>query len=817
MKPTALRLLLPCLLALSPASAATSAASAPAAPAALAATAASPDTAPALIADRQAMQAPANVALTGWVGQRILGSETNRLVKVDVDRMLEGYRKRPGRQSWEGEHIGKWLHAATLAWAHSGDPALRAKIDSAVVELLKTQLEDGYLGTYIPARYWSGFDVWSHKYNLIGLLTYMRHTGNVQPLEACRRIGDLLYNTFGDENGKRDITKSGWHAGMASSSVLEPMALLHRLTGEKRYLDFCEYIVRSWEQPDGPKIISTLLATGRVDQVGNAKAYEMLSCLLGVLELYRTNHDPRLLTATLNAWKDIHENRLYLTGAASSRELFRDDHELPNTNNVGETCVTVTWLQFNAQLLRLTGEARFAEELERVVLNQLLGAQNPSCDAWGYYVEMEGRKPYSSALTGNCCLSSGPRGVALIPTFATSTDADGAVVNLYEAGTAKLALRDGTAVTLATDTRYPADGRIRISVTPSAPATFALKLRIPEWSAGAPLRINGTATKVSPGADGYVALRRAWKAGDTVELDLTMQPRVLIGEHTNVGKAAFLYGPLVLAADDAFLPSGATSLRPLVLPSADLQKTGFTVEPATGKFLTWPGAQVFRIEAGARETTGATTSVVPQTIRLVPFADAGGFGSHYKIWLTLASALAPNISIEGLGAASGRSGAAPAAALAINDGDLNSTTTASSGATAGEQWFSVSFARPLDLRRVAFVHGFNLTQRGWFDTSAGKPVVYVQRRIGGAWEKIGELADYPATTATEGAIFKRELKGQLDVTTGDIERVSQSQTFSLALSKPETAVAVRVAGMPSSGEKTDNHAVSCAELQVFVR
>ena len=113
--------------------------------------------------------------------------------------------------------------------------------------------------------------------------------------------------------------------------------------------------------------------------------------------------------------------------------------------NVGETCVTVTWLQFNAQLLRLTGEARFAEQLEHVVLNQLFGAQRCDGSAWGYYVQMEGKKPYSSTLDGHCCLSSGPRGVALIPTFAVSTDADGVVVNLYDAGTAKLNLRDGTA------------------------------------------------------------------------------------------------------------------------------------------------------------------------------------------------------------------------------------------------------------------------------------------------------------------------------------------------------------------------------------
>jgi DUF1680 family protein len=97
-------------------------------------------------------------------------------------------------------------------------------------------------------------------------------------------------------------------------------------------------------------------------------------------------------------------------------------------------------------------------------LNQLFGAQRCDGSAWGYYAQMEGKKPYSSTLEGHCCLSSGPRGVALIPTFAVSTDAAGVVVNLYDAGTAKLSLKDNTPVRLVTETRYPAEEQIRMTV-----------------------------------------------------------------------------------------------------------------------------------------------------------------------------------------------------------------------------------------------------------------------------------------------------------------------------------------------------------------
>jgi len=327
-------------------------------------------------------------------------------------------------------------------------------------------------------------------------------------LPCCRRMADLLVQTFGDESGKRDILSAGQHMGMAPTSVLEPMVLLYRLTGDSRYLDFCKYILKAWEEPNGPKIISTLLTQKRVDKVGNGKAYEMLSCMNGALEYYRTTGERQILEACLNGWQDIVDHRLYLTGTASYREFFHGDFDLPNVNNVGETCVTVTWLQFNAQLLRLTGEARFAEQIEETVLNQLFGAQCPDGSSWGYYVQMQGKKPYSSVLDGHCCLSSGPRGVSLIPTFAVTTDDYGVVVNLYDAGTVRLELRDQTPVAITTETRYPSADTINIKVTPDKPKAFALKLRIPEWCSSPKLKVSGKNEQVKKGAAGYAVIRR---------------------------------------------------------------------------------------------------------------------------------------------------------------------------------------------------------------------------------------------------------------------------------------------------------------------
>src|SRR5688572_31408010 len=130
-----------------------------------------PDAVPAAIADVQDAQIPDRVHFgDGLLGTRVTGNEAARLAQVDTTRLLEGYKQRPGRQTWDGEHVGKWLHAATLAWVNTGDPALRSKLDETVTLLCSYQLPDGYLGTYLEEKRWTSWDVWAHKYNLIGLI-----------------------------------------------------------------------------------------------------------------------------------------------------------------------------------------------------------------------------------------------------------------------------------------------------------------------------------------------------------------------------------------------------------------------------------------------------------------------------------------------------------------------------------------------------------------------------------------------------------------------------------------------------------------------
>jgi hypothetical protein len=550
------------------------------------------------------------VRIQGWLGDRIDANERSRLLVVDTDPLLAGYLKKPGKQEWIGEHVGKWLDAATLAWAYSGDLALKEKLDRVAAQLMGAQEPDGYLGTYLPAQRFGLFpgadwDVWSHAYNMIGLLQYYRYTGNEAALAAVRRMCDLLIATFPSH---KSILAAGTHEGMAATSVLEPVVELYRLTGDGRYLEFAHYIVRAYDEPGGPAIVQTLLKGTGVNRTANGKAYEMLANLMGICDLARVTGDRRLLEAVTNAWTDIVRNRLYLTGTASLFEHFSQDHELPNSDDdhVGETCVTTTWIQLNLKLLELTGGAAFADEVERSLYNHLSAAQNPRGDDWCYFTPLDGTKHYDKGIT--CCHSSGPRAMALAPESAYLQGEGMLYVNTFEPSRVRFVLGD-SAVELVQEAGFPRIGQSVITIHASRAVRFALRIRVPDWAA--PLRIGDQEF----GAGWATTPEKAWNDNDQVNFTYSLRGRVIRGEYANFSRAAFAWGPYVLAVDATRNPR---------LDSLEELRMSADVEPS-----------LLDTKVGLQFSAQARRPWDEKEVRvkLVPFADAGSSGGQYSVWM----------------------------------------------------------------------------------------------------------------------------------------------------------------------------------------
>ena len=441
---------------------------------------------------------------------------SGRVSNIDEEVLLAGFRQRPGSHPWIGEHVGKWLHAASLLWLQSSEPGLREKLTRVGTGLMATQGADGYLGTYLPEKRlglypgaaWDGkswhdsdWDVWVHKYALIGLLSYHGISGDESALRACRRVGDLLASQFPRE---RSILIAGTHAGMAPTSVLEPMVLLYRATGEQRYLDFAHYILRAWDEPDGPRVLSAMLRDKTVLAVGNRKAYEMLSDYVGLCELYRATGEARLLQAAQLAWEDVNANRLYLTGGSSAGEHFQPDGEFPNHEaaRIQETCVTTTWIQLCWQLLRLTGEEKYAAAIEKSLFNQTLGAQKPDGSGFGYYIPLEGQKPFRPDSPGtrgmDCCNSSGPRALGLAATVLGTRHGGGFRIHTFSPARWDVTLA-GVPVDLILASRFPSDGLGSIQVDPEREVEFELGIRIPRWTREPRVTIADRSFEAQPG------------------------------------------------------------------------------------------------------------------------------------------------------------------------------------------------------------------------------------------------------------------------------------------------------------------------------
>jgi DUF1680 family protein len=391
------------------------------------------------------------------------------------------------------------------------------------------------------------------------------------------------------------------------------MVNLYRFTGDLRYLNFCEYLVRSWDQPNGPKIIASLLSTGSVFHTANAKAYEMMSNLVGLVELYRITGKEEYLKPAEIAWKDIVAHRLYVTGTTSSSEHFQDDLVLPGEEaaNVGEGCATVTFLQLTWQLLRSTGQPQYADQLEQTVYNALLGAQDPRNGDICYFTPLDGKKSPTPGV--NCCVSSEPRGISMIPQLAWGRRGEGAAILFYVPGRVSVDTAAG-AVAIESRTNYPVDGAVELTVDPSKAVRFPLYLRVPAWTAHFEAIAGGRTYQGEPGA--WLTIDRQWAPGDTVKIEIDLTTRVVAGGPSYPYNVAVARGPQFLALEST-LNRGVVDLQAAGPRTAQLK----LIDAAGQLPATWSGKQAYRMEG--------LVAGKPKELVLVPFADA----RTYRVWL----------------------------------------------------------------------------------------------------------------------------------------------------------------------------------------
>jgi hypothetical protein len=578
-----------------------------------------------------------SVRIGGYLGDKMNLVMLQRIKNQDIDQLVEPFRHKNETHLWQTEFWGKWILSAIASYEYNKDPGMLIIIKDAVHKLEATQLPSGYIGNYSENARLTEWDIWGSKYTLLGLLSYYDLTGDTVALKSSCRLADNLLSLLGP--GKTNIVKTGNYRGMPSSSVLEPIVYLYRRTGDKRYLDFAKYIVAEWETPEGPNLISKAISDVHVFErfphptiwwsyENGQKAYEMMSCYEGLLELYRITGDPVHLKAVQMAVKDIIENEINVAGSGTAFECFYNGakYQTDPTYHTMETCVTMTWMKLCFNLLRLTGDPLYADQIEKSTYNALMASLKGDGSQIAKYSPLGGIRHAGEEQCGmhiNCCNANGPRAFMMLPRFAVMGNKQEIYVNLYGTIQSVVKVNQNNKVSIDQISDYPVSDKIELSINPEKTESFTIGFRIPEWSQNNSMTINGqTVSGITPGT--YKKITRIWQKSDKVVLTLDLTGRLVMLN----GYQAILRGPVVLARDTRFNDGSVYESAVVetyekkvnLLPSANKPSGVWMV-------FTAPLVLGTDLEGDFRN---------PRQVNFCDFASAGntwGEDSRYKVWI----------------------------------------------------------------------------------------------------------------------------------------------------------------------------------------
>ena len=545
-----------------------------------------------------------NVRLKGPLGERLDMMVARHVAGTDPDYITAPFMEKTETKGWwQSEFWGKWMHSSVAYLRYATDEKckvesvkckvaeeLSSKIDRGIERMLASQEPNGYIGNYPDElRCGDGWDVWGMKYTMMGLLHYYdgeRGTGNGEraqrALDAAKRLCDYVIGEIGPDGKRgRELWQTGNWSGFASSSILEPVVWLYKRVSEKdgkdaaqKYLDFATYIVKGMTEPEsGPRLIDLALKGvsvadrngygnkpeshgGYVMKHNRSKAYEMMSCYQGLLDYVEVKSEElkveseeleKLRKAAVMTAEDIVKTEINLAGGCACSEAWyhgAKKQHLPYTR-LQETCVTTTWMRFCEKLLEVTGDTKWADEIEKTFYNAYLGAMKKDCSEFAGYTPLSGNRwhgQHHCYMHTDCCTANGPRGFLCFLRELCRNDGKTATFNFYASALVK---------GFDMYSLYPRSNAARIVSHTEGP--LVVRLRIPAWSEKTVVKVNG---KVQEGvkAGSYFSVSRDWKLGDIVEIAFDMP----VVAHKLDHAVAFTRGPVLLARDSRFADGDMT-------------------------------------------------------------------------------------------------------------------------------------------------------------------------------------------------------------------------------------------------------------------
>ena len=499
---------------------------------------------------------------------------------------------------WRCEYWGKMMRGACFVCNYTKDEKLYGILKESVIDLLQYQDELGRFSTYPVNREFFGWDVWGRKYVMLGMFYFYEICDDEELREKIKtamcRHADYIVSKLGSGDGKMLVRDSSaaW-LGANAMSILEPFVKLYNLTKEQKYLDFAAEIVREGYETETCIFKCAEEDTLRLCDYPENKAYETMSCFEGLAEYYCATGEERYKKAFVNFGQRLIKEEITVIGSCGcTHELF-DNSAKTQVNDkytgiMQETCVSVTLIKTLGMLLRITGDVRYADYIERTFFNAYLGSLNTHHCA--YVVPKNENRPAISGVmpfdsyaplragvrgkaTGGCnilydgtfygcCACIGSLGAGYIPRMAAMTFYNGILLNMYLPGYISAHSPKGQRIGFDIKGNYPYEAAVKIKISAEKPEVFALDLRIPHWSRKTTVKINGKSEQVK---SGRYSTEHEWKDGDVVEIDFTVEVTAELPEkECDTAYVAYRYGCIVLAADERMGVDANKPVKPLV-------------------------------------------------------------------------------------------------------------------------------------------------------------------------------------------------------------------------------------------------------------
>ncbi|GGL18284.1 hypothetical protein Sme01_72370 [Sphaerisporangium melleum] len=615
---------------------------------------------------------------------------------VDVNRLLYVFRSNhrlstagaASNGGWDApsfpfrSHMqGHFLTAWSQAYAVLGDTTCRDKATYMVAELAKCQANNGAAGfntgylcgfpesdfSALEARTLSNGNVPYYVIHKImtGLLDAWRYIGSTQAKDVLLALAGWV----------------DWRTSRLSSSQMQSMlgtefggmnAVLtdiYQQTGDGRWLTAAQRF-------DHAAVFNPLASNQ--DQLNGLHANTQVPKWIGAAREYKATGTTRYRDIATNAWNITVGAHTYAIGGNSQAEHFRAPNAIAGylSNDTCEHCNTVNMLNLTRELWLLNPDrVAYVDFYEQALLNHVIGAQNPS-DGHGhitYFTPLKpgGRRGVGPAWGGGtwstdynsfwCCQGTGVEvNTRLMDSIYFYNDTT-LTVNLFMPSVLNWTQRG---ITVTQTTTYPASDTTTLQVTGNAAGNWTMRVRIPSWTTGATISVNGTQQSVTTTPGSYAALTRTWAAGDTVTVRLPMRV-VMKAANDNQNVAAITYGPVVLSGN-----YGNTSLS--ALPSLN---TGSITRTSTT-------ALTFTATANG------------STVNLIPFYDA--HGHNYTVYWSTTGGGTGTGSHRLINAASGL--ALGIQNMSTADGGLALQWT--DNGTADHNWVMVTDGDAVKLRNV---------------------------------------------------------------------------------------------------------------------